>query len=349
MNKYFTTVKDIFSVRPGDILVWKKEMGKTPKLHMTPKSMRSLGVSIGRRCGALSYSQIDMLIREPEKTRYYMIYNTLLHTTSEARFAMSFDECPLQSVYKVSMLEFPMDPKETRNDSSEIGNYIYKNLIEKLDCVTRKFPEAFKKTVATDLVVGAGGAKPVSKYRATLPGERPSHNVDDVIEAIITGTSYSYLCDNEVFSSKAPVLPTIDHTISGAREDKNIKIEELKELAANVMKTHKYSNYYDSTGDFSYIFGIRVIAEAIKRGAVIIRPTKAFWKQWTSRFLETVKHDCAERYTEVEQRLVLISKLTNECIKTVKSRRSKLNHECETDRKTADKFEKGVYDELAEI
>ena len=81
----------------------------------------------------------------------------------------------------------------------------------------------------------------------------------------------------------------------------------------------------------------------------MIRPTEAFWKQWTSRFLETVKHDCAERYTEVEQRLVTISKLTNECIKTVKSRRSKLNHECETDRKTADKFEKGVYDELAKI
>lgn len=348
MNKYFTTVKDIFGVKPGDILVWKKEMGKTPKLHMAPRSMRSLGVSIGRRYGALSYSQIDMLIREPEKTRYYMVYNTLLHTTSEARIAMSFSECPRQSVYKVSMLEFPMDPKEVRNDPSGIGDYIYKNLVNKLDCFTKGIPEAFKKTVTADLVVAAGGAKPVSEYRATLPGEHPSHNVDDVIKALITGTSYSYLCDNEVFSGKAPKLPTTDHTTPEAREDKNIRIEELKELAANVMKTHKCSNC-NSTGDFSYIFGIRVIAEAIKRGAVMIRPTEAFWKQWTSRFLETVKYDCAERYTEVEQRLVTISKLTNECIKTVKSRRSKLNHECETDRKTADKFEKGVYDELAKI
>lgn len=348
MNKYFTTVKDIFSIKPGDILVWKKETGKTPKLHLTPRSMRSLGVSIGRRYGALSYSQIDMLIREPEKTRYYMVYNTWLNTTSEARTAMSFDECPRQSVYKAAILEFPMDPKEARNDSSGIGDYIYKNLIERLDCIIKGIPEAFKKTVTADLVVGAGGAKPVSEYRATLPGEHPSHNVDDVIKALITGTSYSYLCDNEVFSSKTPVLPTIDHTTPGAREDKNIKIEELKELAANVMKTHKCFNY-NSTGDFSYIFGIRVIVEAVKRGAVLIRPTEAFWKQWTSRFLETVKHDCAERYAEVEQRLVTISKLTNECIKTVKSRRSKLNHECEIDRKTADKLEKGVYDELAKI
>lgn len=348
MNKYFTTVKDIFSIKPGDILVWKKETGKTPKLHLTPGSMRSLGVSIGRRYRALSYSQIDMLIREPEKTRYYMVYNTWLNTTSEARTAMSFDECPRQSVYKTAILEFPMDPKEARNDSSGIGDYIYKNLIERLDCIIKGIPEAFKKTVTADLVVGAGGAKPVSEYRATLPGEHPSHNVDDVIKALITGTSYSYLCDNEVFSSKTPVLPTIDHTTPGAREDKNIKIEELKELAANVMKTHKCSNC-NSTGNFSYIFGIRVIAEAIKRGAVMIRPTEAFWKQWTSRFLETVKHDCAERYAEVEQRLVTISKLTNECIKTVKSRRSKLNHECEIDRKTADKLEKGVYDELAKI
>lgn len=346
MNKYFTTVKDIFSIKPGDILVWKKETGRTPKLHLTPRSMRSLGVSIGRRYGALSYSQIDMLIREPEKTRYYMVYSTWLNTTSEARTAMSFDECPRQSVYKAAVLEFPMDPKEARNDPSGIGDHIYSNLVNKLDGIMSKIPEAFKKTVTADLIVGAGEAKPVSEYRATLPGESPSHNVDDAIKALIAGTTYSYHCENEVFSDSTPKLPTTDSTAPREREDKNIKVGELQELVENVMKMRDCSV---NVRDFSYIFNIRVIAKAVKRGAVLIRPTEAFWKQWTSRFLETVKHDCAERYAEAEQRLVTISKLTNECIKTVKSRRSKLNHECEIDRKTADKFEKGVYDELAKI
>lgn len=348
MNKYFTTVKDIFSIKYGDILVWKKETGRTPKLHLAPRSMRSLGVSIGRRYGALSYSQVDMLIREPEKTRYYMVYNTWLSTTSEARTAMSFDECPRQSVYKAAILEFPMDPKEARNDLSGIGDHIYGNLVDKLERIMSKIPEAFKKTVTADLVVGASGAKPVSEYRATLPGESPSHNVDDAIKALIAGTTYSYHChcENGVFSDSMPKLPTTDSTAPRAREDKNIKVKELQELIENVMKMRDCSV---NVRDFSYIFGIRVIAEAVKRGAVLIRPTEAFWKQWTSRFLETVKHDCAERYTEVEQRLVTISKLTNECIKTVKSRRSKLSHECEIDRKVADKFEKGVYDELAKI
>lgn len=346
MNKYFTTVKDIFSIKPGDILVWKKETGRTPKLHLTPRSMRSLGVSIGRRYGALSYSQVDMLIREPEKTRYYMVYSTWLRTTSEARTAMSFDECPRQSVYKAAILEFPMNPKEARNDPSGVGDHAYSNLVNKLDGIAKEIPEAFKKTVTADLVVGAGEAKPVSEYRATLPGESPSHNVDDVIKALITGTSDPCICDNKVFSDNTPVLPTTDHSTPEARENKNIKVGELQELAKYVMKMHNCSV---NVCDLSYIFGIRVIVEAVKRGAVMIRPTEAFWKQWTSRFLETVKHDCAERYAEVEQRLVTISKLTNECIKTVKSRRSRLNHECETDRKTADKLEKGVYDELAKI
>lgn len=346
MNKYFTTVKDIFSVKPGDILVWKKETGRTPKLHLTPRSMRSLGVSIGRRYGALSYSQIDMLIREPEKTRYYMVYSTWLHMTSEARTAMSFNECPQQSVYKVAMLEFPMDPKKTKNDPSGIGDHIYSNLVNKLDGIVKGIPEAFKKTVTADLVVGAGEAKPVSEYRATLPGESPSHNVDDVIKALITGTSDPYICDNKVFSDNTPVLPTTDHPTPEARENKNIKVGELQELVRNVTKMRECSV---NVCDLSYIFGIRVIVEAVKRGAVLIRPTEAFWKQWTSRFLETVKHDCAERYAEAEQRLMMINKLTNESIKTIKSRRSKLNHECEIDRKTADKFEKGVYDELAKI
>ena len=346
MNKYFTTVKDIFSIKYGDILVWKKETGRTPKLHLTPRSMRSLGVSIGRRYGALSYSQINMLIREPEKTRYYMVYNTWLNTTSEARTAMSFDECPRQSVYKAAILEFPMDPKEARNDPSGIGDHIYSNLVNKLDGIAKGSPEAFKKTVAADLVVGAGGAKPVSEYRATLPGESPSHNVDDVIKVLITGTSDPYICDNKVFSDNTPVLPITDHPTPEARENKNIKVGELQELVRNVTKMRECSV---DVCDFSYIIGIRVIVEAVKRGAVLIRPTEAFWKQWTSRFLETVKHDCAERYAKAEQRLMMINKLTNESIKTIKSRRSKLNHECEIDRKTADKFEKGVYDELAKI
>ena len=346
MNKYFTTVKDIFSIKPGDILVWKKETGRTPKLHLTPRSMRSLGVSIGRRYGALSYGQVDMLIREPEKTRYYMVYNTWLNTTSEARTAMSFDECPRQSVYKAAILEFPMDPKEAKNDPSGIGDRIYRNLVNKLDGIAKGSPETFKKTVAADLIVGAGEAKPVSEYRTTLPGECPSHDVDDAIKALITGTTYSYHCENKVFSDNTPYLPTIDSSTPRAGEDKNIKVGELQELVENVMEMRYYSI---NVCDFSYIFGIRVIVEAVKRGAVLIRPTEAFWKQWTSRFLETVKHDCAERYAEAEQRLVTISKLTNECIKTVKSRRSRLSHECEIDRKTADKFEKGVYDELAKI
>ena len=148
-----------------------------------------------------------------------MVYSTWLNTTSEARTAMSFDECPRQSVYKAAVLEFPMNPKEARNDPSGIGDHIYSNLVNKLDGIMSKIPGAFKKTVTADLVIGAGGAKPVSEYRATLPGESPSHNVDDAIKALIAGTTYSYHCENEVFSDSTPKLPTKASTAPRARED----------------------------------------------------------------------------------------------------------------------------------
>lgn len=345
MNKeYFTIVKNPSGAKPGDILVWKKESGKVPKLHLSPASMRQFGISVGRRWRALSYKQVSRLVRAPADTRYYVITDTTARTRSRSESALSFDESS-ETLSRAVITEFPMDPVKTADGeyAPGFGRVVYENLISHIEDLKGVFGG---KTVEWSSVVGS---TPIDLPRMNSTDDQ--YSLDQALVYLVEGSHYR--SSNPVFGNQACIPQThagadVYDAASYVTGDGYINLRGLAQLAESVMTPIAERNgaYPD---EFTCDVPAAFLLSAVSRGAVLLRPTEDFWKYWSTRFAQTIERDCYRCYQDVIRRLAVVRGTTEQCLKLVKGRQTRLNRNCLADGKTCDRLMKGIYDGLGKI
>lgn len=301
-------------VKPGDILVWTKEKGKIPKLHLSAGSMRALGFSIGNRWRALSYSQVDSLTRTPSITRFYLVDS--VEKFEGDRFSLSLDGEP--RIREAWLTEFTPVPASTAEEFASLdkeGQNIINGLASSSFLTTRTQPMPAKFTFASGAV-----------------------EKDMILRQFLDGTTDQFDTGAIRFPESECILRRADHV----DPDSVISPGEFMKLARNVTEP---GSYMDSER-FYLRFPVRALMESVKRGAVLLRPTEDYWTWWSTKYAGLIKDLMIREYARMASALDDVSRTVAFGRKSFNERTRLLKSSLTKDIRATARKTKGVEDGL---
>lgn len=103
-------LRDPTRIREGDLLLWPAETGKVNHLHGSASTMRKLGFSVGRRCGAVKYDQLKILQDDPTRPRFLVVLTKMVYSmdSTELDDALLIERPTDAKVKHVTVSEIPI-------------------------------------------------------------------------------------------------------------------------------------------------------------------------------------------------------------------------------------------------